>query len=295
MTSIEQFMLFDKAKRFYIEHSNFYIEKNDSEDNDYINYNNTQERQQEYCVHFNKTTDKGAEICIDCGIQLKREITHEKEWRYYGQSDSRHNSDPNRVLQRKCEDRTIYKDVENMGFSERIVNDANKIYADVTSGKIYRGNSRKSIVFASIFHSYKISGKPQTHENLIKIFGLSRKTGLKGLKHINLYASKDSELRTTYITPVNLVEDIMDHFSATPKQKTEVIELYNLVRNKSSKLNRSRPQSVASSIVFYWICATGKDISIKDFIKKVSLSELTINKIAKEISIILGKPDLIKN
>ena len=63
-----------------------------------------------------------------------------------------------------------YKDVENMGFSDKVVSLANDLYSQVTKEKIYRGNSRKAIVFACIFHAYKIMGKPQSCENLQSVF-----------------------------------------------------------------------------------------------------------------------------
>lgn len=239
------------------------------------------------CSHENIVNEKGITICIDCGEEIQQKIDHDKEWRYYGQNDNKHNSNPNRVQMRKNEERSIYKDVESLGFSESIISKANKLYAQVTQGKIFRGNSRKAIVFACVFHAYKISDKPQSHDKLIKIFNLNRKTGLKGLKYVNLCAPKNSKIRTTYITPINLVEEIMDQFSATEDQKHEVFEIYEKVKNKSSKLNRSRPQSVASGVVFYWICKKDKDITLKDFAKKVTLSELTINKMTKEINEIL--------
>ena len=240
------------------------------------------------CFHENIIDENGLTMCSDCGEEINRILSRDKEWRYYGQSDTRHNSDPNRVQQRKSEERTIFKDVENMDFSEKIIAEANKIYIQVTNGQIFRGNSRKAIIFASVFHAFKISGKPQSHELLINTFGLTRKIGLKGLKHIALYAPKSSEIRTTYITPVNLVEEIMDKFKATIEQKQEVILLYNKIKNKSSKLNRSRPQSTAAAIVYYWIIIKNKEISIKDFTSKINLSELTINKLVEEIKNIIN-------
>jgi len=240
------------------------------------------------CNHKNISNENSCILCLDCGKELEKSIFQDKEWRYYGQSDNKRTSDPNRVHIRKIDDRSIYKDVENMGFSEKIVSQANQIYIQVTKGQIFRGNSRKAIVFACIFHAFKLQGKPQTHENLIKIFDLSRKASLKGIKHVNLNLPKDSPIHTTYITPINLIEDIMDKFKATPEQKKEVIELYNQIKNKSSKINRSRPQSISSGLIYFWISMKNIDISLKDFAKKVELSELTISKIAKEISEILG-------
>lgn len=253
-----------------------------------LSENKSTESKDSICPHTTLINEKGVDLCFDCGTEINKKIMHEKEWRFYGSSDNRHSSDPNRVHGRKSDERTIYKDVENMGFSDKIVQIANKIYSDVTKGEIFRANSRRSIVFACIFHSYKLSGKPQSHEKLLHIFNLTRKTCLKGLKHVSQNAPRGSKIRTTYITPVNLLEDIMDQFSATKEQKKEVIEIYYKIKNKSSRLNRSRPQSVASAIVFYWICMKKKKISIKEFTKKVTLSELTVTKIAKEISEVLG-------
>jgi transcription initiation factor TFIIIB Brf1 subunit/transcription initiation factor TFIIB len=133
-----------------------------------------------------------------------------------------------------------------------------------TNGQIFRGNSRRAIIFAAIFHAFKLIGKPQSHDKLIKIFDLNRKIGLKGLKHVNLNAPKDSLIHTTYITPEYLIEDIMDKFKANKEQKEEVVKLYYSIKNKSSKINRSRPQSVASGLTYFWICHKGIDISLNE-------------------------------
>ena len=255
---------------------------------DFLMFENAMIEYNKICKHSNISNDSSIVLCMDCGKELEKIIFQDKEWRYYGQFDNKRTSDPNRVHIRKIDDRSIYKDVENMGFSDKIVSQANQFYIQVTKGQIFRGNSRKAIVFACVFHSFKIHGKAQTHENLIKIFDLSRKISLKGLKYVNLNVPRDSPIHTTYITPINLIEDIMDKFKGTDDHKKEVIELYNKIKNKSSKINRSRPQSIASAVTYFWISLKNIDITLKEFAKKVNLSELTISKIAKEISDILG-------
>jgi transcription initiation factor TFIIIB Brf1 subunit/transcription initiation factor TFIIB len=245
------------------------------------------------CKHVNIDSKNNLSVCVDCGIEINRNIVFNKEWRYYGASDTRYNSDPNRCQIRKTTERSIFKDVENLGFSDKIISVADNLYQDVTNGKVFRGNSRKAIVFACIFHAYKMEGKPQSCEQLINIFNLDRKIGLKGLKHVNLN-SKKHIVKRTYITPQNLIKEIMNKFEATNEQIEEVNQLYLRIHNKSSILNRSRPQSVASGLVRYYILLKGKDISIKEFQQKVKLSELTIEKMAKEISRILKTPWIIK-
>jgi hypothetical protein len=75
----------------------------------------------------------------------------------------------------------------------------------------------------------------------------------------------------------------MDKFDATKEQKLEVINIYKQIENSSYKLNQSRPKSVACSLVYFWIKKTGKDMSIKDFTDNVQLSEITVDKLSKEI------------
>lgn len=239
------------------------------------------------CSHTNIIDENDTVLCLDCGEEISKNISYEKEWRYYGSTDNKNMSDPNRVQMRKNDDRNIYKDVEKMGFSAKIVSMANEIYTQVTKRQIKRGNSRKSIIFACIFQSCKINGYPQSHEKLIKIFELSRKTGLNGLKHVALNAPKNSPIHTTYITPIHLIKDIMDQFSASVIHKEEVIELYNKIRNKDTRLNRARPLSTASGVLFHYITSKKKDISLKEFAKVVKLSELTIGRMAKLIANIL--------
>jgi transcription initiation factor TFIIIB Brf1 subunit/transcription initiation factor TFIIB len=240
------------------------------------------------CKHINISNENGLTTCFDCGKEIEKTIFQDKEWRYYGNADNKRNSDPNRVHIRKIEDRNIFKDVENMKFSDKTISLANQIYLEVTKGSIYRGSSRRSIIFACVFNSLKALGKPQSHEKLMKIFDLSKKNGLRGLKIVNLNARKDSVIHTTYITPANIIDDIMDKFDASQEHKNEVIKLYDKIKNKSSKINRSRPGSIASGIVYFWISLKNINISLKDFATKVDLSELTILKIAKEISEILA-------
>jgi len=245
------------------------------------------------CTHAVIINEGGTKICELCGMEMPRELDNSKEWRYYGAADTRHAFDPSRCHMRKQDERTINKDVENMGFSDIVIEKANLYYELVTNGKIFRGNSRKAIIFACVFHAYKILGNPQSCDSLIEIFNLDKKIGLRGLKHVNLKIPKDSEIKTTYITPEHLIVDIMDKFEATPTQKTEVIDIYKQIINRSSILNRSRPQSVAAGIVRYYILINGKDINMNEFRAKVKLSELTINRIVKEIATLMNRPEII--
>lgn len=245
------------------------------------------ELEYEECLHKDLINENGIVSCIDCGIEVSKIVSYEKDWRYYGNDDTRKNSDPNRCHIRKMEDKSIFRDVETFGFSDKVVNLANDIYIEVTKGKIYRGNSRKAIIFGCIFQSIKINGKMHSCESLRSIFNLDKKIILKGLKHVNLNYSNNVN---RYITPIELVYEYIVKFTHTEEDKTHINEIYEKIKNKSSIITRSRPQSVASSIIYFHFSNKfgSNNFSIKEFIKKIKLSELTINKIIKEIKRILS-------
>lgn len=235
------------------------------------------------CKHNDVVSENGIVLCTDCGEEIDRPILHDKEWRFYGSTDSKRSSDPTRVHVRKNEEKNIDKDVETMGFSQSIVTKANELYMECTKGQIYRGGSRKAIIFACVFHAYKLNGNHQTPDNLIQIFRMTRKEGLKGLKIINVNISKSSDIHNTFITSRHIINDIMNKFTTNDAQKEEVYVLYEKIKNRSSTLNRARPQSVAAAVIYYWISLNKIDIPLSEFANTTHLSELTINKNMKEV------------
>ena len=247
----------------------------------------TKTKQNDVCQH-NQHNINGNIVCTICGKTFDTIQYDQQEWRYYGSSDTRHSSDPNRCIMRKVDTRGIIKDVSDMGFSDRIIHDANVLYELVTKNRIYRGNTRKSIIFACIFHSYKLNDNPQTCEALMRIFSLDKKIALRGLKYVNLNAPKESNIRKTYITPEHIINDILDKFDANPSDRENIINIYESIKNRSSILNRSRPQSVAAGLIRYYCVNNNKMIKMDDFKRVVNLSELTINRIMDEISRILN-------
>ena len=63
------------------------------------------------CTHNDLHIDNGITYCINCGEQIEND---NKDIRCE-ENDSFYMMDPNRCQIRKVEDRSIFKDVENMG------------------------------------------------------------------------------------------------------------------------------------------------------------------------------------
>lgn len=231
------------------------------------------------CFHSHTTTEHGAVLCMECGEEVITSIA----------DIFKQTTDPSRCYIRKVSEKSIYSEIVHMNISQHIQDLANDIYIQVcgTTPKHRRGVNRKGIIFASIFHAYKLNLNAQSCESLLNVFNIKRRDALKGLKYINENAPPNSPLRTTYITPEHLIQEFMKRFNADQKSIQEVLDLYHKIKGKSSIVNRSRPQSVAAGLIYFYSYMKGNDINIKEFTKKVSLSELTINKLAKECARIL--------
>lgn len=238
--------------------------------------------------HANIISRGPNQICMDCGMILNKNYSFEKEWRYYGYTDTKHSNDPNRCNIRKVDEKSIRKDVDKYGISPKIINIANDIYDKVTNNKIFRGNTRKGIIFACVYHAYSLQNTPQSCAHLIKIFEINQKIALKGLKFVNLNSSLDSNIHNKEsINTKHLIQEILKEFNATEEQIQEALSIHDRLENRSSLLNRSRPQSVASGVVQYYINKKNPEFSMDYFRKKVKLSELTLSRITKEIETIL--------
>ena len=235
-----------------------------------------------HCLHEKTITDKTIVICQQCGEEIESELFIEKIETPYMQIQ-----DIDRYQRRKRELRTIYKDVEGLGFGERVVSLADNYYNLCTQNKIFRGNSRKAIIFACIFHAFKVLGSPQTCEQLISLFNLKRKIALRGLKFVNSNVPQNSPIKTVRIDPTHTLIQMLGKFDANDEQRDQVLQLYNQIIDKSSLLNQSRPQSTAAGLIFYYILKTDKQITVKEFVSKVNLSDLTIKKIVKELDRLL--------
>lgn len=233
------------------------------------------------CLHLESIQDGDRTICVSCGTFIESNLDLGKEWRSYSSSSGKFSKDPCRVSARKSSSyRGIHKDVALMNFSDEVVAIADSIFKEVTQEGIKRANSRKSIVFACIFHAYKIMGEPQPRDKLLSIFNIQKTVGNNGLKFVNLHASRFSPIRTSYITTTDFIQNIMENLSATQDHINSVMELYEQLPNT---FHSSRPQTVAAGVIFFWMKREGIRVTIEEFSKLTCLSALTIEKLVKQI------------
>jgi transcription initiation factor TFIIIB Brf1 subunit/transcription initiation factor TFIIB len=259
-----------------------------------LDYSAEKINEKQKCKHESIITDSGVQICEHCGLELNaREDEDTDDWKYYGINDSSNSVDPGRCYIRKAKEKVIYQDVEHLNISNYIKDIANNIYIEACKSRLRRGVARKGIVFACVFNAYKIDNNPQSYPVMVQTFGISSKSAHSGLKFINQNSPRNSVVRHTYITPEHIIKEFLRKFEVSQDKCEEMIQVYNFVKNKSTLLNGSKPQSVASGIIWYWLRFNGKNVSIKEFVNKVHLSELTVTRNAKEIARLHNRSDII--
>lgn len=249
-----------------------------------------------HCPHSHVEIVDNISHCINCGLELNREEKYDdKEWK--SSSDNRFkNTNTTRCQVRRNDNvKSIYKDIEYMGISKHIQDSANRIFRYIDDQKIFHGKKRKPVIFACIFYAYKYAGYPQSFEYLQEIFKLSRKDISRGMKLVGLNIKKYgiSNNSIEYITPIHLLPNILRKFGADKLHLNNVIQIYSSLsqKQKNHLLNKSRPQSVATSLFYYYCSTSGKKITLADVSAKTGLSSLTIQKLTLEIKSMLPSTD----
>lgn len=237
------------------------------------------------CLHTDTINSNGMDICIDCGLEISILNMSEKEWRYYGDNDNINSSDPSRCQFRKNPEKGIKKELIKLGFPIDISNLSDELYLTVTKGEIKRSNLRKGIMFACVFNAYKQKNNPQIPEELQKKFKIDRKNISKGLTYFHL--NNSNKTNDSYISIEDFIPKIMEKFNIKQNHIDTVLSLSKVIKNSSSILIRSNPQSVSSSLVFYYLRKLNPDISISQFSRIVKLSEITILRLINEIENII--------
>ncbi len=162
---------------------------------------------EDICTHPNTFSVNGVEKCPSCGVEVYQELDLQPEWRYYGDTDSKHSSDPSRCHARKNDEKSIYKDIEKYDLPANIKEQSNELYFTITQGQIRRANFRKALIYACVYNSYKYQNIPQLPEDLRIKFELTKKEISKGLNYFNLNMKKS--IKPVYIQPSVFIEHIM--------------------------------------------------------------------------------------
>lgn len=234
------------------------------------------------CEHTQTFEDHGLIICR-CGEILSKQISHDKEWYSFGLLQG---SNKQRCTQRKDHFKGIYQDIEQYGFSPRVADEANHIYSLVSDGKILRGDSRKSIIFASIYYALrKLPDEPRyTPEDLIEMMQITKRVALRGFKRVKFNMASDYRHMFRHHSNDYIIDTILHKYIKNPEHLKRLWDMYEYLKTNTDICSKSRPQSIIGSILSYFIKESPIDSGtlINEF-------QGVVNKTTKEIHDALAK------
>src|ERR1700722_15887145 len=71
-------------------------------------------------------------------------------------------------------------DLIGSGVGDLVRDTANQLFAKVSGTRIVRGKARRGLIFATVFVAYRMLGKTQNPNTLVRLFNISRKYALRG-------------------------------------------------------------------------------------------------------------------
>ena len=245
-------------------------------------------KEEEYlkCLHENTYKDNnGLHVCRDCTAEIEI-LDFEPEWRYYGSMDNYSAKNPERCHRFRSSGRGIIKVFDD---HQIVVQGAVKAQVDVKYNKIVgggtvRGKGRKAIIAACLFYTYKEFGEYRTSDYIRNLFDLTKKQMSCGLSK---YCRTFPKARTLHTRPENLIRWILTLTGINQEHYRKIVEISRYFENTSRLLKRSSPQSVASAIVYFYLCLNPEykatlGLTKNRFAEKALLSDITVTKLVKE-------------
>lgn len=241
------------------------------------------------CIHLDTFQDEnGLYVCRSCYREIEI-LDSEPEWRNYNSSgDSSRCNFP--IDECKSIKETLNN--ENITVHDAVLKQIVFYYKTIVNNgdkhETYRGNNRKGIIAACLFHSYILYGEYRTIDHIRYMFGINKKTMTKGIRQ---FTTAFPDLKNKYIQPEDLIKWIMKLTGIGDEHYKAILTLTKYFRNSSETLKRSSPQSVASAIIYFYLCLY-KDyrkqlgLTKNKFAEKAQLSDITITKLAREAAIV---------
>lgn len=251
----------------------------------------------EDCTHEVCFDADGLNICKECGCEVES-LDFQPEWRFYGSSDNRNAKDPSRCHSSAESNRGGIDDVftaaklNHLSLAIRKKTEAK--YRQIVGKETLRGKGRKSTVAACLLFTFRDEGDVRTSDDIRKLFELKKQEMSEGLtKYLAVFPND----RLQHIKPSDLIRRIMHQTKIDFRFYKYVLRMAKALEKVDYTLNHSSPQSVASAIVYLYLCLTP---SVKEnlgltktkFAREVGLSDITISKLVKKAAEIIGLSQL---
>ena len=193
-------------------------------------------------------------------------------------------------------ERSLYKvftDIQSKcsvnNLPEVISTTAKSLYKIISDNKISRGSNRVGIIAACVYNACKECNVPRSIKEISKIFNIKTTVMTKGCKNFNEIirlntANKNRNLDTKSIN----LNDFVERFSyklCIPQNHIDNILTLSKLCEKINIINDNTPPSMAVGCIFLYIKNKKLNINKKYISETCEISEVTINKCYKKLSV----------
>lgn len=265
----------------------------DQDSYDFVRSKITEETDEE-CPHSERSESDGSTfVCRMCGCEVEM-LDFKPEWRFYGAADNRVSKDPSRCHRSKENTRggidKVFQDAKLGHLPLSIRKKTEQKYKIIVGDETVRGKGRKAIVAACLLFTFRHNGDVRTSDEVRNMFDLSKQEMSDGLTR---YLEKFPKDRIEDIKPADLIERVMRLTKVGLEHYKYVLRIAKCLDGVDATLNRSSPQSVASAILYLYICLTPNvreelGLTKTKFARGVGLSEITVSKLVKKAADVIG-------
>ncbi len=241
------------------------------------------------CKHENKyEDDTGMTVCSNCKMEFE-DLNFEQEWKYYNDTNF-DGKDPSRCHKTRTTGKNLGDVFSETGWepSPAIKAGIQIKYNKIVKGDTIRGKKRKAIIAVCLFYVNMEFGEYRTSDFIRKMFKLTKKEMSSGL---TTYHAVFPESRTKEIKPSNLIKWILSLVGIPDEHYRKIKIITSYMEDASVLLKRSSPQSVASAVIYFYLCLnmplkSSLKLTKNRFAEKVLLSDITVTKLVKEASLV---------
>jgi transcription initiation factor TFIIIB Brf1 subunit/transcription initiation factor TFIIB len=224
---------------------------------------------EEECLHEETWTDNHKKTCLECG-----QILEENYIANYTNSIV--------MTKRRKTESSIQNDIP-FYIDQNIKDSAIEIYRKATENKVFRNTSKKSILLASLHRASALAGNHISYYDLLDMFLLKQNEANKGFAILSSCISKKSEHALKFDQTKEEIIGINSKLKKLGMDGDElfnmVVNVFNLVKEKSSIINTSQPNSIICGCIYFWTIYGPECYNREDFSKAVGISKMTLNKV----------------
>jgi len=227
------------------------------------------------CRHLRTARSNGQTHCRDCGeaiLSFCKEETH-----FFDDVTATLSTE------RKAP-KSIRKELDLLPLPDEIKDRADRIYAYKVGDNTYRANVRQEVKFSCIFDAYKEAGIIRDPNEIAQMLGIKRKGMSRGVMRCSsLCTGKANTSEQTALTALDLVPEMLNRCGVQAEEchLEDMARIYTYAKDRSELLNRSKPQSIAAALIFFYINTMVLDRKIpkNEIAKNCGISVMTLNKL----------------